>query len=840
MSLRKFLNRLRKRFLARRAHTIARTSGKLRVTRLEERQLLDAGFGIGVGGILQLDGFDAGDALFIESSSASGSFQFELEHGNWFADPVNPDILSGRVQISDGGRTLTIDNSTGQLSPITAIDIDAQTLQPTHGVVTPLTGELGFVTSLNEFFVSDLVITGGGVVSLAGADFDTLSVNGSSLDVIDQDGLELGDVSLTGPLTVMAEGDLTSADGAHIDIAGHASLTAANISIGDDAADELHFGSLQFNSTGDVGINESESMHLIGSNTADTATLHASGDINLDADAAIHSEGGRVSLQAGTEGSLSVSGTIDVSSSTSTGGTVDLFGERVGLFEDAHLSASGEMGGGKILIGGDFQGSNEDVPNSIMTFVDAGVLIEADAVAEGDGGTVIVWSDEVTSFSGQIEARGGADGGDGGFAEVSGKEYLEFRGVADLRAVSGADGTLLLDPTDITVSNAVDTGTMTFGGGQFADTISTPSNLNITTLLTQLNLSNVDVNTTSGLAGVGNITVVDAIAYIGAANRTLTFTADGGITVDASISSTVGALSVNFNATTDVDINASVTTAGGAFDSSGAAFENTGGTIVTSGGSVNLNHTGAMTINAAITGASTLTATGLTVSLGTDLTTAGSQTYTGAVTLSGGDRILTGSTVNTVNTVVGGGNALQITGNADIDGAITDVTTFSVSGTTNLGANVTTSGTQTYSDDVTLTANSIITAIGTIGVTGNVNGPFDLAFAGTGGSDVSGTIGAAITGLTVTTGALVAGTIDIDGNLDADQNVSTDVGDILVAGDIDTEGTLISALGINVGGNSDLGGNVTTTGEQVYSGAVTQTAAVTYSGADTDADGEAI
>ncbi|MCP4173419.1 MAG: DUF342 domain-containing protein, partial [Fuerstiella sp.] len=39
---------------------------------------------------------------------------------------------------------------------------------------------------------------------------------------------------------------------------------------------------------------------------------------------------------------------------------------------------------------------------------------------------------------------------------------------------------------------------------------------------------------------------------------------------------------------------------------------------------------------------------------------------------------------------------------------------------------------------------------------------------------------------------------------------------------------------------SDLGGNVTTTGEQVYSGAVTQTAAVTYSGADTDADGEAI
>ena len=577
MSLRKFLRRLRKRILDRRAHTIARTSGKLRVTRLEERQLLDAGFGIGVGGILQLDGFDAGDALFIESGSASGSLQFELTHGNWFADPVNPDILSGRAQITDGGRQLTIDNSATQLSPITAIDIDAQTLQPIHGVVTPLTGELSSVTSLNEFFVSDLVISGGGVVNLIGADFDTLSVTGTSLNVTDSDDITLGEISVVDTLTVSAGGDITDANGSTIDVGGSASFTGANIALGDDAADQLQFDSLQFRASGDVTISESGSMRLIGSNTADTATLHASGDINLDADAAIHSEGGRVSLQAGTEGSLSVSGTIDVSSSTSTGGTVDLFGERVGLFEDAHLSASGEMGGGKILIGGDFQGSNEDVPNSIMTFVDAGVLIEADAVAEGDGGTVIVWSDEVTSFSGQIEARGGADGGDGGFAEVSGKEYLEFRGVADLRAVSGADGTLLLDPTDITVSNAVDTGTMTFGGGQFADAISTPSNLNITTLLTQLNLSNVDVNTTSGLAGVGNITVVDAIAYIGAANRTLTFTADGGITVDASISSTVGALSVNFNATTDVDINASVTTAGGAFDSSGAAFENTGG-----------------------------------------------------------------------------------------------------------------------------------------------------------------------------------------------------------------------------------------------------------------------
>ncbi|MDG1896941.1 MAG: hypothetical protein P8J37_18700, partial [Fuerstiella sp.] len=101
-------------------------------------------------------------------------------------------------------------------------------------------------------------------------------------------------------------------------------------------------------------------------------------------------------------------------------------------------------------------------------------------------------------------------------------------------------------------------------------------------------------------------------------------------------------------------------------------------------------------------------------------------------------------------------------------------------------------------------------------------------------------IGNTITDLTVTTGVLVAGTIDIDGNLNADQNVSTDVGGLLVDGTIDTEGTLVSALGINVGGNSEIGDNVTATSEQVYSGAVTQTAAVTYTGVDSDADGEGI
>ncbi len=66
-------------------------------------------------------------------------------------------------------------------------------------------------------------------------------------------------------------------------------------------------------------------------------------------------------------------------------------------------------------------------------------------------GRVIVWSDGSTGFYGSLSARGGSLSGDGGFAEVSGKGYLDFRGSADLRASAGATGTLLLDPDDIII-----------------------------------------------------------------------------------------------------------------------------------------------------------------------------------------------------------------------------------------------------------------------------------------------------------------------------------------------------------------------------------------------------
>src|SRR5438045_1185799 len=79
--------------------------------------------------------------------------------------------------------------------------------------------------------------------------------------------------------------------------------------------------------------------------------------------------------------------------------------------------------------------------------------VQADALENGDGGQIAVWSDDTTRYYGTIFARGGAGGGNGGFVEVSGKQNLNFDGDVNLTAPFGSVGTLLLDPGTITISN---------------------------------------------------------------------------------------------------------------------------------------------------------------------------------------------------------------------------------------------------------------------------------------------------------------------------------------------------------------------------------------------------
>ncbi|NTW19133.1 MAG: filamentous hemagglutinin N-terminal domain-containing protein, partial [Nostocales cyanobacterium W4_Combined_metabat2_030] len=149
-------------------------------------------------------------------------------------------------------------------------------------------------------------------------------------------------------------------------------------------------------------------------------------------------------------GTAIASGNLDVSGQQ--GGKVNVIGDKVGVI-DANINASGNNGGGTVLIGGDYQGKGT-VPNAKITVVDESSTIKTDAINQGNGGKTIVWADNSTTFKGNISGQGGVNGGNGGFAEVSGKENLSFQGNVNLSAAQGQKGTLVLDPKNIIIATS--------------------------------------------------------------------------------------------------------------------------------------------------------------------------------------------------------------------------------------------------------------------------------------------------------------------------------------------------------------------------------------------------
>ncbi len=282
--------------------------------------------------------------------------------------------------------------------------------------------------------------------------------------------------------------------------------------------------------------------------------------VNPDGTVRLTSSSTQIPAEAGV---AIVSGRLNTSGQT--GGNINVLGNKVGLVA-ANVDASGITGGGTVRIGGDYQGKGT-IPNASQTFVSNDSVINANALSNGNGGRVIVWADQVTQFYGSILARGGTLSGNGGFAEVSGKNYLDFQGLADLRAVNGTQGTLLLDPTDITINAAPTTGTMTISN-LFQDIATTPSNILNTDLQNQLALGNVTVTTASGLAGLGDITVNAPIVWT--SPFSLTLRADRNILVNPG--SNITTQGGNVTLTADAD------------NAGGGALTITGATISTNGG----------------------------------------------------------------------------------------------------------------------------------------------------------------------------------------------------------------------------------------------------------------
>ncbi len=348
---------------------------------------------------------------------------------------------------------------------------------------------------------------------------------------------------------------------------------------------------------------------------------------------AVRQVGGRVILDGGA-GDTVDSGAI-AARSGDKGGTVAVTGRTVTLTGTASIDASGPAGGGTVKIGGGARGTDTTLANATTTTVAPGARIRANATDRGNGGSVVVWGTDQVKYAGRIEAKGGPNGGNGGFAEVSGNT-LAYQGVVDLTAPRGTTGTILLDPVTLSICDLCAT---------------TPASI-----LATLNSANAVIDATSSLTvdspiigtQVNRLTLdapnIAVNATISLPNGLLSFT-DTTLPAGGTFSSVVGATIAagqidivgNFDVTTLAGpvstaalnlIQSGVTaTISNAANAIGAFNFNGQGSVYT--GNIAVSSTSAMTVSgiASTNGALSLTAGGnLTMQTGTALTVSGTTT----------------------------------------------------------------------------------------------------------------------------------------------------------------------------------------------------------------------
>lgn len=377
---------------------------------------------------------------------------------------------------------------------------------------------------------------------------------------------------------------------------------------------------------------------------------------------------GTIILDGGENGAVRVTGTLDATGASAgqTGGTIKVLGDKVTLAEGSRLDASGYSGGGTVLVGGNFGGKGPE-RNASVTTVEKNADIRADAIVSGNGGKVAVWSNGQTDFYGTIFARGGSAGGNGGFAEISGK-ILRKHGLAYLTAAKGKVGTLLLDPGDYNILSAGGDATGAEISSQLAladVTLSTYDNITVNDLANPIDLhgntftliadNNINIFSSIGTGSTDNVRLKAANAITEDASASISA---GGLGLEATTASmngthTVGTLAANvtngvtFTNTGTFEVGtvpagtSGLAPLSGVNSSGNVTLTATGGSLsvndaITTAGDVRLNGPGGVGVNAAVSGAN-VSAYGGDIALGANVTS-GDRIYLhgNAVTQTGG------------------------------------------------------------------------------------------------------------------------------------------------------------------------------------------------------------
>lgn len=367
-------------------------------------------------------------------------------------------------------------------------------------------------------------------------------------------------------------------------------------------------------------------------------------------------ESGSVTVHGGG-GRAVVSGSIDAvrdGPDGNFGGDVTLLGDSVELY-GATIDASGDLGGGSVVIGGNPH-ADVEADRSNFVHIDEHSTVRADALVAGDGGSVVVWSDTFTNIDGSLSARGGAVSGDGGFIETSGLLGLRVSRMADATAVNGRGGHWLIDPTNLIIAP----GSLgSLGGWGPVDTAVIGVNLINDALNAGMDITLTTFNPLGN--GSGEIVQMESARFLktSGAESTLTLNAAGSILLHGgaytaeglSLNLVLNGADPNQPAPADpfsdgrIEINESIELGGGSLLA-------TGNSILVR--SRNISDTGTVFVNA---GDIQLVARdGGAISLGADLTATGGG--------GGGGILLDGATTltNDVLLTLDGGQIVEATG----------------------------------------------------------------------------------------------------------------------------------------------------------------------------------
>jgi filamentous hemagglutinin family protein len=294
-------------------------------------------------------------------------------------------------------------------------------------------------------------------------------------------------------------------------------------------------------------------------------------------------------------GQVSVAQSLPIADAPAPTPQITVLGDRIGLFA-ATLDASSPANGGIIRIGGDYLGGGAAPPyspsfrlhpsvNARFTSISSDSRLTADSLQNGNGGQVILWSEQATRFYGTISARGGTQSGNGGFIETSSRNALDVRGsTVDATAPRGQAGTWLLDPRNITIQAAATSGGAFDGGDpNLFEPLGDDAIVDINDILDALN-AGTSVTITTGVDGpqAGDIRLEAPLLPSATGNPTLRLDAANDILINATINATGGeGVNIDLNAGRAININSEIRTAGGSFTSNSGGDFTASGSIIT-------------------------------------------------------------------------------------------------------------------------------------------------------------------------------------------------------------------------------------------------------------------